>query len=70
MTMTTALQQRATELHQVINKYNHQYYVLDNPEVPDSEYDRLFRELQQLEQAYPELSTPSSPTQRVGGQAL
>ncbi len=68
--MTTALQQRATELHQVINKYNHQYYVLDNPEVPDSEYDRLFRELQQLEQAYPELSTPSSPTQRVGGQAL
>jgi len=70
MTMTTALQQRATELHHVINKYNHQYYVLDNPEVPDSEYDRLFRELQQLEQAYPELRTPSSPTQRVGGQAL
>ncbi|HSI53172.1 MAG TPA: NAD-dependent DNA ligase LigA, partial [Ramlibacter sp.] len=48
----------------------HRYYVLDEPEVPDAEYDRLFRELQELEEKHPELLTPDSPTQRVGGKAL
>ncbi len=62
--------QRVTELHQQINLYNHQYYVLDQPTVPDAEYDRLMRELISIEQQYPELKTPDSPSQRVGGQAL
>ena len=50
--------------------HNHRYYVLDDPEVPDAEYDRLFRELQALEQDYPELVSRDSPTQRVGAEAL
>ena len=70
MIITTAIQQRADHLHVLINKYNYQYYIIDNPEVPDVEYDRLFRELQQLETEYPELQTTASPTQRVGGAAL
>ena len=61
---------RVQELHRLLHHYNHCYYVLDNPEVPDAEYDRLFRELQALEAAHPELVTPDSPTQRVGGQPL
>jgi DNA ligase (NAD+) len=52
-----------------IARHNHAYYVLDNPTIPDAEYDRLFRELQALELAHPELITPDSPTQRVGGAA-
>jgi len=63
-------QQRVTELHQQINHYNHQYYVLDQPTVPDAEYDRLMRELIALEQQYPELKTVDSPSQKVGGEAL
>jgi DNA ligase (NAD+) len=62
--------QRVQELHRLLHHYNHCYYVLDNPAVPDAEYDRLFRELQALEAAHPELLTPDSPTQRVGGQPL
>ncbi len=58
---------RATELRAQIERYNHRYYVLDDPEVTDAEYDRLFRELQALEAQYPELLTPDSPTQRVSG---
>jgi DNA ligase (NAD+) len=61
---------RAAELRDILNRYAHAYHTLDNPEVPDSEYDRLFRELQALELAHPELLTPDSPTQRVGGQVL
>ena len=61
---------RALALRQLLNTYGHQYYVLDAPKVPDAEYDRLFRELQQLEAAYPELLTADSPTQRVGGKPL
>ncbi|MGB2172707.1 MAG: NAD-dependent DNA ligase LigA [Porticoccaceae bacterium] len=53
-----------------LNQHNHAYYVLDDPSIPDSEYDRLMRELQQIEQQYPELQTPDSPSQRVGGAAL
>ncbi|MBT8129227.1 MAG: NAD-dependent DNA ligase LigA [Gammaproteobacteria bacterium] len=62
--------QRIEQLREQLNHHSHQYYVLDNPEIPDSEYDRLYRELQQLEQQYPELVTPDSPTQRVGEQPL
>jgi DNA ligase (NAD+) len=65
----TAAQQR-DELHRVLHQHAHRYYVLDDPSVPDAEYDRLFRELQELEAAHPELLTPDSPTQRVGGKPL
>ena len=61
---------RAADLRQQINYHNYQYYVLDEPEVPDSEYDRLMRELQQLEADYPALVTQDSPTQRVGATPL
>ncbi|MFA5628373.1 MAG: NAD-dependent DNA ligase LigA [Thiohalomonadaceae bacterium] len=64
------LQQRAAELRATIEYHNHRYYALDAPEIPDAEYDELFRELQSLEQQYPELRTMDSPTQRVGGVAL
>jgi DNA ligase (NAD+) len=57
-------------LREQINQHNYRYYVLDDPSVPDAEYDRLFRELQALEQANPSLITDDSPTQRVGGEAL
>jgi DNA ligase (NAD+) len=61
--------ERIRALRAEIARHNHAYYVLDNPTVPDAEYDRLFRELQALEAAHPELVTPDSPTQRVGGAA-
>jgi DNA ligase (NAD+) len=62
--------ERAAQLRAEIARHNHQYYALDAPLIPDAEYDRLFRELQALEVAHPELRTPDSPTQRVGGQVL
>ncbi|SFB15263.1 DNA ligase (NAD+) [Collimonas sp. OK607] len=61
---------RAAWLAAELNRHNHSYYVLDNPSIPDAEYDQLFRELQALEQAHPELNTPDSPTQRVGAAPL
>ncbi|UCB54401.1 MAG: NAD-dependent DNA ligase LigA [Thiotrichales bacterium] len=61
---------RITKLREQLNRHSYLYYVLDSPEIPDSEYDRLYRELQQLEQKYPELITADSPTQRVGEQPL
>ncbi len=61
---------RVQELHRLLHHHAHRYYVLDEPEIPDAEYDRLFRELQDLEAAHPELLTPDSPTQRVGGKPL
>ncbi len=61
---------RMIALRQEIERHNHAYYVLDAPTIPDAEYDRLFRELQALEAAHPELVTPDSPTQRVGGMPL
>lgn len=64
------IHQRIADLKQLINNANYQYYVTDNPEITDSEYDRLFHELKALEQANPELLTVDSPTQRVGGIAL
>ncbi|MFL6716862.1 MAG: NAD-dependent DNA ligase LigA, partial [Burkholderiaceae bacterium] len=62
--------ERAARLRAEIARHNHAYYVLDNPTIPDAEYDRLFRQLQALEQAHPELITSDSPTQRVGGAPL
>ena len=61
---------RLEELRMLIAHHDYRYYVLDEPEVPDSEYDRLFRELRDLEGAHPDLVTPDSPTQRVGGAPL
>ena len=59
---------RAAELRRLIERANHAYYVLDRPEISDAEYDRLFRELQELEAKHPELRTPDSPTHRVGAE--
>ncbi|MCL6556837.1 MAG: NAD-dependent DNA ligase LigA [Burkholderiales bacterium] len=59
--------ERVRKLRQEIAHHDYLYYVLNAPEIPDAEYDRLFRELQALEARYPELVTPDSPTQRVGG---
>ena len=61
---------RAAELRDALSRYSYQYYVLDQPEVDDSVYDALYRELLELEAAHPELRTPDSPTQRVGAQPL
>src|SRR6478672_9563144 len=59
---------RATELRALLHQASHDYYVLDRPTLPDSEYDRLFRELQALERDHPDLRTPDSPTMRVGAE--
>jgi DNA ligase (NAD+) len=61
---------RAQALRRQLHQHAHAYYTLDAPDIPDAEYDRLFCELQALEAAHPELLTPDSPTQRVGGQVL
>ena len=61
---------RAETLRREIEGHNHAYYVLDAPTIPDAEYDKLFRELQALEAAHPQLITADSPTQRVGGKPL
>ena len=63
-------EQRAERLREQIRHHNYRYYVLDDPEIPDAEYDRLLRELQQLEQEHPELISDDSPTQRVGAAPL
>jgi DNA ligase (NAD+) len=70
MTVSIAAVNRAAELRAQLDRHNDRYYVLDDPEIPDAEYDRLFRELQALEAEYPELQSPDSPTQRVGGKPL
>ena len=61
---------RVEWLRDELNRHSHAYYVLDNPSIPDAEYDQLFRELQQLEAQHPDLIFPDSPTQRVGGEPL
>lgn len=63
------IQNRVNELHDLLNQYSYEYYVKDNPSVPDSEYDKLLRELIDIENAHPELKTDDSPTVRVGGEA-
>ena len=65
-----AAPKRIAALRVELDLHAHRYYVLDDPSIPDSEYDRLFRELQALEAAHPELQSPDSPTQRVGGKPL
>ncbi len=62
--------ERAAWLKTELNRHSHAYYVLDNPTIPDAEYDKMFRELVALEQAHPDLITSDSPTQRVGGKPL
>ncbi|MCM2279973.1 MAG: NAD-dependent DNA ligase LigA [Oligoflexia bacterium] len=67
---TSQVARRIADLVQQIHHHDFRYYVLDDPEISDAEYDRLFRELQELEAGYPELRLSDSPTQRVGGKAL
>ena len=64
------LQSRIDTLRQTLNQHSYQYYVLDNPSIPDADYDALYRELQVLEQQHPDLITADSPTQRVGAAPL
>jgi DNA ligase (NAD+) len=64
------VRQRIQALREEINEHNYRYYVLDDPIISDAEYDQLLRELEELEQAHPELITPDSPTQRVGAAPL
>jgi DNA ligase (NAD+) len=70
MTPPASVTERIPALREEIERHNFQYYVLDAPLVSDAEYDRLFRELQELESKHPELASAESPTQRVGGGAL
>ena len=58
------------KLREEINYHNHRYYILDSPVISDAEYDRLFKKLQELENNFPHLITPDSPTQRVGAMPL
>src|SRR5689334_7997500 len=61
------VQRQIDRLREEIRRHEHLYYVLDAPELPDADFDRLMQELKRLEAAHPELITPDSPTQRVGG---
>ena len=67
---TTPPAERAAALRALLQQHAHRYYVLDDPQIPDAEYDRLFQELQAIEAEHPELLTPDSPTQRVIGAVL
>ncbi len=70
MTITPELRQQLEQLRQQINYHNYRYYVLDDPQISDAEYDRLLRQLQELEQRYPQLISADSPSQRVGAAPL
>ena len=70
MSASRAVRERIEALRRQIDYHNYRYYVLDDPQIPDAEYDRLMRELRALEEEYPELVTPDSPTQRVGARPL
>jgi len=70
MRASKKIRQRVEALRKDINYHNYRYYVLDDPEIPDAEYDRLLRDLQDLETHHPDLVTADSPTQRVGEQPL
>ncbi|MFB3879897.1 MAG: NAD-dependent DNA ligase LigA [Armatimonadota bacterium] len=65
-----SIRRRAEELRQQLNRHNYLYYVLNQPEISDADYDKLFRELQELEEHHPQLVTPDSPTQRIGAAPL
>ncbi len=66
MTSAEEAAERAKQLREEIDRHNHLYYILDSPEISDAEFDALMRELQAIEEEFPELATPESPTQRVG----
>ena len=68
--MSAEVSARARELHELLEYHAHRYYVLDDPEIGDDEYDRLLDELRRIEEEHPELITPDSPTQRVGGEPV
>ncbi|MBV8852403.1 MAG: NAD-dependent DNA ligase LigA, partial [Sinobacteraceae bacterium] len=68
--MRPEAERRIAELRQQLSHHDYRYYVLDDPEIPDAEYDRLMLELRALEGEYPDLVTPDSPTQRVAGQPV
>ncbi|HEY3487285.1 MAG TPA: NAD-dependent DNA ligase LigA, partial [Gammaproteobacteria bacterium] len=70
MNIPKAAADEIKRLRQELETHNYHYYVLDAPRIPDAEYDRLFRRLQELETQYPAAITPDSPTQRVGGMPL
>ena len=70
MTVTVSTRKKVESLREEIRFHNNLYHVLDAPEIPDIEYDRLMRELQALETENPELITPDSPTQRVGAEPI
>jgi DNA ligase (NAD+) len=70
MVTPSEISKQVEELRQELDRHNHLYYVLDQPEISDADYDRLFAELKQLEQKYPELQSPDSPTRRVGAEPL
>ncbi|TFZ00942.1 NAD-dependent DNA ligase LigA [Ramlibacter henchirensis] len=70
MAASPKVQERIDALRELLHHHAHRYYVLDEPEIPDAEYDKLFQELQALEESHPELRSPDSPTQRVGGAVL
>ena len=70
MTITAEVSKRIQDLRQQLNTYSHQYYVLDEPSVPDAEYDRLYRELESIEQEFPDSVSVDSPTQKVGAAPL
>ena len=66
MSASGAIKKTVEQLRDQIRHHNYQYHVLDNPEIPDVEYDRLVRQLEDIEKKYPDLITDDSPTQRVG----
>ncbi|MFQ6005157.1 MAG: NAD-dependent DNA ligase LigA, partial [Woeseia sp.] len=70
MTAPAATRKKVESLRSQIRRHNYLYHVMDDPEIPDAEYDRLVRELTALEEAYPVLVTPDSPTQRVGAEPI
>ena len=70
MATVTPVRQRIEALRDLLHHHAHRYYVLDAPEIPDAEYDKLFRQLQALEEEHPALASPDSPTLRVGGRTL
>jgi DNA ligase (NAD+) len=70
MMVTEAIKKKVEKLRKEIEYHNYRYYVLDQPEISDAQYDRLMRELEKIEEEYPELRSPNSPTQRVGASPL
>ncbi|MDQ3185531.1 MAG: NAD-dependent DNA ligase LigA [Pseudomonadota bacterium] len=70
MSIADDIRHRTQKLRDIIELHNYNYYALDAPTIPDAEYDKLFHELQELEQRYPQLITPDSPTQRIGAAPL